>query len=255
MVVSFKQFRDRYPTATMVSDLLVLHDEQFVIKVTIQIPEVGTVTGMAADSQLEVAEDRARQRALEGLGLEEAIDRPILSGLSLPTPISAPVALKEPTTQAKTIEDVADFAAPSLPPEVNFASEVNSFEAAKTALQVQEKAKPKAITRRTEEPVTASPTTLEKDISPEKVAVSPAKIVSPEELSPLEPEMLPSPVNLSDVIAQTDVELRRLGWSVADGREYLESAYGKRSRHDLTDEELLAFLLHLESLSHPDASG
>lgn len=54
------------------------------------------------------------------------------------------------------------------------------------------------------------------------------------------------PVDLSDVIAQTDVELRRLGWTSAQGREYLEKTYGKRSRTQLTDEELMSFLLYLE---------
>lgn len=54
------------------------------------------------------------------------------------------------------------------------------------------------------------------------------------------------PVDLSDVIAQTDVELRRLGWTSVQGREYLEKTYGKRSRTQLTDEELMSFLLYLE---------
>ncbi len=54
------------------------------------------------------------------------------------------------------------------------------------------------------------------------------------------------PVDLSDVIAQTDVELRRLGWTSVQGREYLEKTYSKRSRTQLTDEELMSFLLYLE---------
>ena len=102
-----------------------------------------------------------------------------------------------------------------------------------------------------------------KDTTPQKITAKSPEVLPTKEPDALPtkepdfvvPEMLPSPVNLSDVIAQTDVELRRLGWSVADGREYLESTYGKRSRHDLTDEELLAFLLHLESLSHSDDSA
>ena len=61
------------------------------------------------------------------------------------------------------------------------------------------------------------------------------------------------PIDLSDIIAQTDVELQRLGWGVNQGREFLEKTYGKRSRHDLTDEELLEFLLYLESQSLPSA--
>ncbi|MEL6854963.1 MAG: hypothetical protein AAFO83_07610, partial [Cyanobacteria bacterium J06607_13] len=57
-----------------------------------------------------------------------------------------------------------------------------------------------------------------------------------------------TPVDLSDVIAQTDVELTRLGWTSTQGREYLEKTYGKRSRQQLTDEELMSFLLYLEAL-------
>ncbi|MBE9213448.1 hypothetical protein IQ247_12350 [Plectonema cf. radiosum LEGE 06105] len=56
------------------------------------------------------------------------------------------------------------------------------------------------------------------------------------------------PVDLSDVIAKTDVELERLGWTPQEGREYLINTYGKRGRTLLTEEELLDFLNYLESL-------
>ncbi|NJN08607.1 MAG: hypothetical protein HC815_11670 [Richelia sp. RM1_1_1] len=56
------------------------------------------------------------------------------------------------------------------------------------------------------------------------------------------------PVDLSDVIAKTDVELERLGWTPQQGREYLINTYGKRGRTLLTEEELLDFLNYLESL-------
>lgn len=82
-------------------------------------------------------------------------------------------------------------------------------------------------------------------------AIAPVPISQP----PAKPSPLPSisapPIDLSDIIAQTDVELRRLGWNVAQGREFLEKTYGKRSRHDLTDQELLAFLLYLEMQPSP----
>jgi hypothetical protein len=66
--------------------------------------------------------------------------------------------------------------------------------------------------------------------------------------APIPNENLPTPINLSDVIAQTDIELRRLGWSTEEGREFLEQTYSKRSRHELSEEELIQFLCHLESL-------
>ncbi|WP_233501641.1 hypothetical protein [Acaryochloris thomasi] len=54
------------------------------------------------------------------------------------------------------------------------------------------------------------------------------------------------PIDLSDIIAQTDVELKRLGWTNTQGRQYLEQTYNKRSRQQLTDEELLEFLQTLQ---------
>lgn len=58
-----------------------------------------------------------------------------------------------------------------------------------------------------------------------------------------------SPVDLSDILAQTDVELKRLGWTNTQGRKYLEQTYSKRSRQQLTDEELMEFLQTLQDLS------
>jgi hypothetical protein len=59
------------------------------------------------------------------------------------------------------------------------------------------------------------------------------------------------PIDLSDAIARTSVELKRLTWSNQQGREYLLRTYGKRSRQELTDEEMLEFLHYLESQPSP----
>ncbi|MFN6513329.1 MAG: hypothetical protein RMY29_002355 [Nostoc sp. CreGUA01] len=59
------------------------------------------------------------------------------------------------------------------------------------------------------------------------------------------------PVDLSDVIAKTDVELQRLGWTPDQGREHLIKTYGKRGRTLLTEEELHGFLKYLQSQPDP----
>jgi hypothetical protein len=59
------------------------------------------------------------------------------------------------------------------------------------------------------------------------------------------------PVDLSDVIAKTDVELQRLGWTPEQGREHLIKTYGKRGRTLLTEEELHGFLQYLQSQPDP----
>ncbi len=53
----------------------------------------------------------------------------------------------------------------------------------------------------------------------------------------------------TDVLAQTSVELKRVGWTADQGREYLTLNYGKRSRQQLTQSELWDFLIYLRSQS------
>ena len=51
-----------------------------------------------------------------------------------------------------------------------------------------------------------------------------------------------------DLIAQTNTELKRLGWTNQQGQQYLVQTYQKRSRQLLTDEELLDFLNRLQAM-------
>lgn len=55
-------------------------------------------------------------------------------------------------------------------------------------------------------------------------------------------------IDLSDIIAQTTVEVKRLGWTNEQGKDYLLQTYGKRSRQLLTDKELLDFLKRLKAM-------
>ncbi len=60
------------------------------------------------------------------------------------------------------------------------------------------------------------------------------------------PEPSAEPEDLSDIIAQTDVQLRRIGWTAKEGREFLEQRFNKKSRHQLNEAELREFLRHLK---------
>jgi len=53
-------------------------------------------------------------------------------------------------------------------------------------------------------------------------------------------------VDLSDAIARTSVKLKRLNWVISKDAN-TRKQYGKRSRQELTDEEMLEFLHYLES--------
>ena len=66
------------------------------------------------------------------------------------------------------------------------------------------------------------------------------------------PSTLSVPTDMSDIIARTTVEIKRLGWTDKLGREYLLKTYGKKSRSHLSDQELRGFLDYLESQPNPE---
>ncbi|MEB3310701.1 MAG: hypothetical protein VKJ02_10760 [Snowella sp.] len=74
---------------------------------------------------------------------------------------------------------------------------------------------------------------------------------APVEPTPTPPLDLSGPIDFSEVIARSNVELKRLNWTNEQGKNYLLQTYGKRSRQLLSDEELLEFLQYLESLPTP----
>lgn len=45
------------------------------------------------------------------------------------------------------------------------------------------------------------------------------------------------------IMAQTDTYLKQLGWNPEQGRRYLQQKYGKRSRQELNDKELVDFTI------------
>ncbi len=55
----------------------------------------------------------------------------------------------------------------------------------------------------------------------------------------------------NDIIYQIDLELTRIGWSIEQAKEYLEFAYGVKSRARLSDEELFEFLEFLQNSQVP----
>ena len=63
---------------------------------------------------------------------------------------------------------------------------------------------------------------------------------------------LPAEASLKDfqqIITETDILMKKLGWSIARGRAYLQKHYGKRSRLYLNDAELIDFAAKLKQLA------
>ena len=55
----------------------------------------------------------------------------------------------------------------------------------------------------------------------------------------------------NDIIYQIDLELTRIGWSIEQAKDYLEFAYGVKSRAKLSDAELFEFLEFLQNYQVP----
>ncbi|MEO1682155.1 MAG: hypothetical protein AAFS06_02715 [Cyanobacteria bacterium J06631_12] len=227
MVTPLQKFRTEYPLGSLTADLISMHDGQYVVRAAIALKGDTLATGLASSVDVHIAEDKARDRALAVLGIfpdpsatatAETSPHQAVSSLPIATESSTPDTVDAVSTAAEPVQNLS-------PPE-----DLQPQDLQPQDLQPQEDNGP-PIEDITEEPM-ADP-----------VSKPSAAAIALENFN-----TSATPVDLSDVIAQTDVELTRLGWTSTQGREYLEKTYGKRSRQQLTDEELMSFLLYLEAL-------
>jgi len=181
------QFRTRYPGGSIHTEILPKVDGLHVVRATVSDGDRLLSTALGTDSHLEVAEERAVERALRFVGLGSNIEA---IGTATLTPSYNRPALPEPYPEAYTPLPLSELLTPPV------------------------EAKPEAP------PVKKAPPAL------------------PEE-----------PLDLSDIISQTDVEMVRLGWSARQGKAYLKQAFNKESRQQLTASELQQFLTYLQQQS------
>ena len=233
------QFQSRYPNASLVAELLMMHEDQFVVRALVQIGGAALVSGMAAATNIEQAEDRAKLRALETLTLQPALAKfsegmvpraeiassALQSGYELQLRVSTPEALApaEPVAPPEPL--------PTTPLPAHFSSSL-------PAIEPIEERPAAAIESASGVPDIPLPNWDMPQTEPEPAIA---------EVSPPETET----IDLADAIARTSVELKRLGWTNVKGREHLEKTYSKRSRQQLTDTELLDFLRFLEAQPSP----
>lgn len=79
----FAQFRNHYPTGSLISELVKINQGIYVVRASVIVDGVTLATGLAADDAIEIAENRARIRALEVLSIQ-----PIAPGRSASSEIS-----------------------------------------------------------------------------------------------------------------------------------------------------------------------
>ncbi len=286
----FTHFRVRYPNGSLVTELSAIDHGKYIVRCLVQDGGTTLVTGLAAAETVELAEDQARSRALAILGIDTTAkeekethlaagevtvplnptlnssstfseataaisenlkatqptllpDAPVdnnashlspLEPAERPAPPVVEVSTKTPRRSKR--EKVADFT-PTTPPvadEIPFADEIPSAE-----VEPFEEAEPSLVTAEISQS------------SLDDTSVN-SYLPSEPETATSEPPIPSTPIDFSDIIARTNVELKRLGWTNQQGRDYLVQTYGKRSRQLLTDAELLDFLNHLESEPTPE---
>jgi hypothetical protein len=237
------QFRARYPMGSLLSEFQTVHDGLFVVRAIAQIGGAPLSSGLAAEPTIEQAEDRAKIRAIEALGIQSFMP---------PLPVVASGA-KLPTSRSGASSSDLDLFA--LAPEtvsetVSGASEAIASQSLPAAID------PLASAALAVEPTSSSEPFIEASPTPEfrppvkETRRQPAHNVEPANAEPVSDVAMP-PMDLSDVIAQTSVELKRLGWTEPQGRKHLQQTYNKRSRQQLTDDELLDFLKYLQTQPSP----
>ena len=231
----YQQLRQQYPNASLTAELVSVQGEQFVVRAEVAIAGQTIATGLGAAAQIEEAEDRARLRVLELLGLSpEAI---------APTPqwevqvvAQAATVLPAASQPDRQLESVPI----GVTEEPEFFEEELSLNLDPVAVDTPPAAPERPIPRSRSQPPVATPT---------------AAIVEPEEPSPPEltsPAIAAEPTDWSEDLAEVEVELKRLGWSEADEQAYLLQQFGRRSRALIADyDQLLQFLDHLRSLPTP----
>lgn len=275
------QFRILYPQGGVISELVTIDHGKYIVRVLIKVGSIILGTGLAAANTVEEAEDAARNRALGLLKLDSVS----LNSNNLNTSqtqenhdsgtMATKVKPHEPFFYSKVpnISVVDQTYSETLLPEQQV-SVVTSVKVPQTPIVETSSSKLSAFTRKTTsqslsqvlstsnineiitEPVEKvflqPPLVAEKSTSLNEIITEPMEEISQsssEEESSL--TTIEEPLEFSEIIARSNVEMKRLGWTKVQGREYLIQTYGKRSRQVLSDEELLEFLDYLESLPTP----
>jgi len=258
----FAQLRNRYPTGALSSELVQVYEGQFVVRALVQVGGLTMATGMAAADRVEVAEDRARIRAMEVLGIAPANLAP--SGVST-FEMSARLMTEAPPQEISGSLTTPQLSESQFSEETALKDVALSSPPLESVPTPEEIASPPRRAKKKEAPPFAqsddflstfpgldAPPAIEMDYEYTEnfePAVESAKVTVP--------DMQSDPVDLSDAIAQIGTEIERIGWTKKQGSTYLQQTYGKKTRAELTEDELLEFLHYLKALpskGHPSMS-
>ncbi|MCZ8129186.1 MAG: hypothetical protein O9304_20395 [Microcystis sp. LE19-114.1B] len=255
-----QKLRQRYPQVALISELVQIDHGKYIVRAIIEIEGKTVVTGLAAADTVEIAEDRARERALLLLEAENTPDLQLVekvspNNISLPEDLPKPVAsAKKSTKTAKVTEiprpeakiepelpQVQDIPPAKIEPELPQVKDIPPAKIEPELPQVKDiplpEPEPLLLDMETDNYSLLSELPEEASLTEEEPLASEPVVVIPEE------------IDYSVLKTKIDVEMKRLAWTTEKGREYLISTYGKKSRLLLTNEELLEFYNYLSSIS------
>lgn len=270
------EFRNAYPKGSLISELLSIYQGKYLVRVLAIVDRVTLATGLAAEDTLEMAEDRARLRALSALDLHPKFTSTATSLSSdpiwshQPSPALSDRETHSPSRpqpgEAVTTELPMDYARSTPPPPATASDEwlssspqeaiaswpdrAKSFESVETAPAVSTASA--NVSANVSQSGVATETELAR--SPEfeshtGSAIHEKQRVDPEEKAP--EKNLWSEEERKAKISESSEEIRRLGWDNQQGRSFLQQHYKCRARSQLTDEQLLEFLNYLKTQPTP----
>ena len=242
------KFRHKYPQGSLVSELIKIDRGTYIVKALVQIDNIVLATGLAGAATVEAAEDAAKERAIATLFLEEQSNTSPALPVSQATPTKAPSPSPELSSQADA-QNVNFSEAPAPVKEdrpltpitvpLKSVAATNDSELKSEAVAASEP-EPAPTNNLFGDTFTAQTPTLVGIENNGNSTVIEAKMTSEEEV-----------MGFNEIKQKTDIEIKRLNWTKDQGKEFLMSRYGKRSRLHLTDEQLLEFLRYLETLPNP----
>jgi hypothetical protein len=240
-----QKLRQRYPQVALISELVQIDHGKYIVRAIIEIEGKTVVTGLAAADTVEIAEDRARERALLLLEAENTPDLQLVEKVS-PNNISLPSDL--PKTVPSTKKSTKTAKVTEIPrPEAKIEPELPQVQDIPPAKIEPELPQVKDIPLPEPEPLLLETETDNYSLLselPEEASLTEEEPPAPEPVV-----VIPEEIDYSVLKTKIDVEMKRLAWTTEKGREYLISTYGKKSRLLLTNEELLEFYNYLSSIS------
>jgi hypothetical protein len=278
------QFQSLYPNGCIISELVQIFQGKYIVRVSLQIEGITRITAMAGAETIEVAEDQARERALIVLGMVKAPEKietispqPIFPEQQNP-PLSTASNLQESTdtvdSQGSWSENQEIFTNTAIEPDRDLVFQedvIQSNDTSDRSPKNYDSALYQSYSTTTDQETQSDALfgNTDRFSSNQSAEDTHALGNTISNVTPFIPrnshiqeetginsgrqnrKKKQEPVNLSDVIAKTDVEIERLCWTKEQGREHLKKTYGKLGRSLLSETELLDFLQYLESQPDP----